>query len=68
MIKNQQSATNTNALNILTSHVVIASPMGAAISFFMELLRRYAPRKDKSFIAFVLDIELNLRIPYTLLS
>jgi len=29
--------------------------MGAAISFFMRLLRRYAPRKDKSFIAFVLN-------------
>jgi len=27
---------------------------GVAISFFMGLLRRYAPRKDKSFIAFVL--------------
>jgi len=51
--------TNTNALNILTSHVVIASPMGAAISFFMGLLRRYAPRKDKPFIAFVL---ISLRI------
>jgi hypothetical protein len=45
---------NTNALNILTSHVVIASPRGVAISFFMGLLRRLAPRNDNSFITFVL--------------
>ena len=46
--------TNTNALNILTLHGVIASPKGAAISFFMGLLRRSAPRNDKLLIAFVL--------------
>ena len=73
---NYKTLSNTNALDILTSHVVIASPMGVparrsaylqvdsssehalrhagvAISFFLGLLRRYAPRKDKSFIAFV---------------
>jgi len=50
--------TNTNALNVLTPHVVIASPKGVAISFFMGLLRRPAkrgtPRNDKLLIAFVL--------------
>jgi len=46
--------TNTNALNISTSHGVIASPKGAAISFFMGLLRRSAPRNDQLLIAFVL--------------
>jgi hypothetical protein len=45
---------NTNALNILMPHVVIASPKGAAISFFAGLLRRYALRNDKLLIAFVL--------------
>jgi len=71
---NYKTLSNTNALDILTSHVVIASPMGVparrsaylqvdsssehalpgvAISFFLGLLRRDAPRKDKSFIAFV---------------
>jgi hypothetical protein len=49
-----ESGFNTNALNILTPHVVIASPKGVAISFFMGLLRRSAPRNDKLFIAFVL--------------
>ncbi len=34
--------------------VVIASPKGAAISFFMGLLRRSAPRNDKLLIALVL--------------
>jgi hypothetical protein len=45
---------NTNALNILMPHVVIASTKGAAISFFAGLLRRYALRNDKLLIAFVL--------------
>jgi hypothetical protein len=45
---------NTNALNILTLHGIIASPEGAAISFFMGLLRRSAPRNDKLLVAFVL--------------
>jgi len=50
---------NTNALNILTPQVVIASPKGVAISFFMGLLRRPAKRgtsrNDKLLIAFVLE-------------
>jgi hypothetical protein len=45
---------NTNALNILTPHIVIASPKGVAISFFMGLLRRSAPRNDKLPTVFVL--------------
>jgi hypothetical protein len=45
---------NTNALDILTSSVVSASPKSVATSFFMGLLRRSAPRNDKSFIAFAL--------------
>jgi len=49
--------TDTNALNILTPQVVIASPKGAAISFFMGLLRRSAPRNDKLLNAFVLVYE-----------
>ena len=43
--------TNTNEINIVT---VIASPKGAAISFFVGLLRRCAPRNDTLYIAFVL--------------
>ena len=50
----KDALTNTNALNILTLHGVIASPKGAAISFFMGLLRRSAPRNDKLLIAFAL--------------
>ncbi len=45
---------NTDALRILTPHVVIASPKGVAISFFMGLLRRVAPRNDRTLSAFVL--------------
>ena len=52
--KRNMTESNTNALNILTSHGVIAGPKGAAISFFMGLLRRSAPRNDKLLIAFVL--------------
>ncbi len=47
--------TNTNRLSILTPNVVIASPKGVAISFFVRLLRRRAPRNDKLINAFVLD-------------
>jgi hypothetical protein len=46
--------TNTNALNILTLDFVIASPKGVAISLFLGLLRRSAPRNDKLLVAFVL--------------
>jgi hypothetical protein len=45
---------NTNALNILTRRLVIASPKGVAISFFVGLLRRPAPRNDKLLNASVL--------------
>ena len=48
---------NTKALNILTAHLVIASPKGVAISSFMGLLRRSAPRNDKLLVAFVLDTD-----------
>jgi len=46
IVKPGLSQINTNVLNILTSHVVIASPEGVAISFFMGLLRRLTPRND----------------------
>ena len=53
--------TNTNALNILTPHAVIASPKGVAIPFFMRLLRlpakRGTPRNDELLIASVLILE-----------
>jgi hypothetical protein len=47
-----------NALNILAPGVVIASPKGVAISFFVRLLcrpaKRGTPRNDKILIPFVL--------------
>jgi hypothetical protein len=55
-----QQPDNTNAINILTPHAVIASPKGVAISSFMGLLRRPAkretPRNDKLVITFVLAV------------
>jgi hypothetical protein len=53
--------TNTSALNILTLHVVIASPKGVAISFLLGLLRRSAPRNDKLLVAFVL-VQIQVRL------
>jgi hypothetical protein len=41
--------TNTNPLNILTPPFVIANPKGVAISYFMGLFCRFAPRNDNPF-------------------
>ncbi len=46
--------TYTNAFNILTFTTVIANPKDVAISSFIRLLRRCAPRNDKLFITFAL--------------
>jgi murein DD-endopeptidase MepM/ murein hydrolase activator NlpD len=63
--------------SLLRTHLlllcVIASPMGAAISSFMRLLRRFTSRNDKLFTPFILIILLILTLilfipPFPLLS
>ena len=56
------SRTNTNAINIVTSHCepealhrMVYRAKGAAISFLLGLFRRSAPRNDTFLIAFVLE-------------